>query len=58
MIYAQKKTYERRYDICKKCPRFNKYLQQCKECYCIIPLKARLQNVKCPLGKWEEDKWQ
>ena len=40
-----------RYDICKDCSSFT-VLKTCKECGCIMPLKTRLANAVCPLGKW------
>lgn len=41
-----------RYDICKSCPSFTVVLKTCRECGCIMPLKTRLANAVCPLGKW------
>jgi hypothetical protein len=40
-----------RYDICKACPSFT-VLKTCKECGCIMPLKVKIANANCPLGKW------
>lgn len=40
-----------RYNICKNCTSFT-ILKTCKECGCIMPLKTRLANAVCPLGKW------
>ena len=37
--------------ICRDCPSFNK-LRICNECKCIMPLKVKIPNAKCPLGKW------
>jgi hypothetical protein len=41
-----------RYDICKSCPELTGVTKQCKQCLCVMPLKVKLQNAKCPLGKW------
>lgn len=27
-------------------------LENCKECGCFIRIKSKLENQKCPLGKW------
>jgi hypothetical protein len=44
---------ETRLDICRGCDRFIKSTSQCKECGCIMKLKAKLPNASCPLHKWE-----
>jgi hypothetical protein len=41
-----------RYAICLECDRFFKATKQCKECGCIMPLKVKLKNAECPIGKW------
>jgi hypothetical protein len=41
-----------RYDICIICPELTSLTKQCKQCLCIMPLKVKLKNAKCPLGKW------
>lgn len=41
-----------RYDICKSCNRFMKITRQCKECFCFIPLKTKIMDTECPIGKW------
>ena len=48
---ADSETQTNRYDICKDCSSFT-ILKTCKECGCIMPLKTRLANAVCPLGKW------
>tara|TARA_B110000977_G_C10963415_1_gene449449 strand:- start:479 stop:973 length:495 start_codon:yes stop_codon:yes gene_type:complete len=42
---------ESRYDICKACDSLS-VLKTCKECHCIMPIKTRLTNAVCPIGKW------
>ncbi len=42
---------EARYDICKVCTSFTA-LKTCNECHCIMPLKTKLKEAVCPLGKW------
>ena len=41
-----------RYAICEQCPSLIKLTKQCKECGCFMPLKVKLINAVCPLGKW------
>jgi hypothetical protein len=43
---------EERLAICKECPSYIGATHQCKECGCIMNLKAKLPNAECPLGKW------
>ena len=42
--------HEQRIEICKKCEFYAEWF--CKKCGCILPVKTRMQNEKCPLGKW------
>ena len=44
----KKLSYQDRYDICKKCPKFNKFWKTCKLCGCFMPLKTKLRWVECP----------
>lgn len=43
---------EKRYNICVSCDRFMKITKQCKECFCFIPLKTKIMDTECPIGKW------
>jgi hypothetical protein len=43
---------KRRYDICLECPRLIKITKQCLECGCIMPIKTKLKEAVCPIGKW------
>jgi len=45
-------TVIQRLDICFDCDRFIKVTAQCKECGCFMKLKTKMQDAKCPLGKW------
>jgi len=49
---SKEEIYASRLDICDKCPELIQLTQQCKKCGCIMPLKAKLENATCPLGKW------
>lgn len=41
-----------RMDICLSCPEFIKLTTQCKKCGCLMNLKTKLEDSKCPIGKW------
>ena len=43
---------QERLDICKKCDLFQKDTGLCKKCLCVMKLKTKLKNAKCPIGKW------
>ena len=40
------------YEICKECPEFIQISKQCKQCGCFMNLKTKLENARCPIGKW------
>mgnify|MGYP006083763067 FL=1 len=50
-FFVNTEVREARYDICKACTSFTA-LKTCNECHCIMPLKTKLRDVVCPLGKW------
>lgn len=45
-------TAQNRLNICQECPEFIKLTKQCKQCGCFMTAKTKLENAKCPLGKW------
>lgn len=57
---ASKNQLERRLTICADCDRYeivkipltNVDVGRCKECGCVVSIKARLPGMNCPLGKW------
>jgi hypothetical protein len=49
---SEKELAEQRLSICHQCPRFGEATKHCKECGCFMPLKVKLKDAKCPLGKW------
>lgn len=49
---ADDNTADARYSTCKECPEFLSLTKQCKQCGCVMPLKVKLLNAECPLGKW------
>jgi hypothetical protein len=52
MWLKEKEIAQNRYDQCKKCDSFNKILFFCEKCGCIMKVKVKLKDAKCPLGKW------
>lgn len=42
----------KRIKTCHECPSFIELTGQCKECGCIMALKAKLKQAVCPLNKW------
>jgi len=51
---ASKDEQERRLAICAGCPKAKTTagMLQCGECGCFMKAKAKLQEAKCPCGKW------
>lgn len=43
---------EDRLNICKACPELIKLSTQCKKCGCFMTAKVKLEEAKCPIGKW------
>lgn len=58
---AREETIEDRGSKCRGCefalPCKHRPERKCKcgECGCLITLKIRLKNEKCPIGKWTEE---
>lgn len=55
-LITEKKEQERRLEICGDCE-YNKGF--CKKCGCIIRLKVKVKQTKCPINKWGpyDEKW-
>ena len=41
-----------RLEICKTCDYFRPKTETCRKCGCFMKLKTKLENAKCPVGKW------
>lgn len=50
--YVDGATQNKRMDICRECPFFNKTLVQCKQCGCFLKAKVKFTNSSCPINKW------
>ena len=51
-IFVVAEQAQERYDICKKCDRYESITTLCKECGCITKMKVKLIISTCPIGKW------
>lgn len=51
-LLAEDKKYSFRRELCQGCPKFSKHILVCRECSCYMPMKARLERARCPIGKW------
>jgi len=49
---ATEEEAQRRYKICTECPELLKVTKQCKMCGCFMKLKVKLEESRCPIGKW------
>jgi len=50
--HATEEEASNRYSICLECPKLISITKQCKECGCVMPLKVKLKEATCPIGKW------
>ena len=48
---ADAETYSRRFNECTKCESFM-YGSTCSACGCVMQVRARLREGKCPKKKW------
>jgi len=46
---------EKRLAICRECPSYVESTSMCKECGCIMKIKAMLPCSECPLKKWGKE---
>ena len=49
--YASEEEADRRFTICKECPKLT-VTKQCSECGCFMVAKTKLLHADCPLDKW------
>lgn len=43
---------EKRLNVCISCEHLIQLTKQCKKCGCFMPLKTKLEEAMCPIGKW------
>ena len=54
-------VYAERIKTCQGCDRFDVLENECKECGCYVPMKAKMILDSCPLDKWSsvsESEWE
>lgn len=53
-MLASSEEYERRLQICSRCPNYKKTLGigRCNLCGCVLAVKAKIDAMKCPDKKW------
>jgi hypothetical protein len=51
-IESTESLVSQRMSTCKSCDNFLSWFKICKECKCVLPIKARFKNQKCPINKW------
>lgn len=42
----------KRMEQCLSCEHLIQLTKQCKKCGCFMPLKTKLEDATCPIGKW------
>lgn len=60
IILTKQEDLSQRLSACSTCEhkKLVMLIPKCERCGCFIPAKARLQNEKCPIGKWERQENQ
>lgn len=60
LLISSEKIYNNRLKICRSCSKFDKKNQECLECGCNIPDKAKFILDSCPLNKWtmSNEEWE
>jgi hypothetical protein len=53
--YITKEERDKRYEICKECPKLFKPTRTCIKCGCFMSLKTWLKDAECPIGKWNAE---
>jgi hypothetical protein len=51
-VYVEDQEANERMTICLTCPELAKKTKVCKKCGCFMAAKTKLEDAKCPLGKW------
>jgi hypothetical protein len=49
---SAEELHKSRLEICRACEFFKPRTEQCRKCGCFMKLKTKLENAKCPIGKW------
>lgn len=52
--FASKNVAKQRILTCKNCNAYNNFRKQCTVCGCLMPLKVKFVESKCPMELWKE----
>ena len=52
-LLVEKEVERSRLKECASCSAYLGITNQCRDCGCIVILKAKLNGAKCPRGKWK-----
>ncbi len=60
VLFVNEELYKERMMTCRDCDKYREIENECAECGCYIPAKARIVLDSCPLNKWEvkNDDWE
>jgi len=60
VLYVEDELYKERMMTCRSCDKYREVQNECAECGCYIPAKARIVLDSCPLNKWKvkDDDWE
>ena len=58
-LVVDDEEYKERITICRECDKFREVQNECAECGCYLPAKARVVLDSCPLRKWKskDEEW-
>jgi len=51
-IMCDDNEHKERVNTCLQCEHYNKSMQMCQKCYCIVPIKTKIKAFHCPINKW------
>ena len=59
VLFVSEEEYKERIMTCRDCDKFREVQNECAECGCYLPAKARIVLDSCPLGKWtsKDEEW-
>lgn len=52
-VLAPPELAEKRREACRRCDRYDPFVNQCDECTCNVTLKSVLLTESCPLRRWK-----
>lgn len=52
-MFASIEESQKRLELCKSCENYIPSITMCSICHCIMPLKTKIADLSCPIGKWD-----